>query len=65
VPPPQDRIVGHFQHWMSEGLFGQPDEPVSPIQVGLNIFFSKDQLNLVIARIASVLSFDDPVMEFP
>jgi hypothetical protein len=34
---------------------GQPDEPVSPIQVRLNVFLSQDQLNLVIAGIASVL----------
>ena len=39
--------------------------PVSPIQVSLNIFFSQYHLNLVIARIASVLSLNDPVMEFP
>ena len=60
-----NRIFGHFKHRMSESLFGQPNEPLGPIQVSLDIFFGQDHLDLVIARIASILSFDDPVMEFP
>jgi hypothetical protein len=46
-------------------LLGYLDESVSSIQVSLNISRGQDYVYLVVADIASVLRFDDPVVEFP
>ena len=49
----------------SIALLGYLDEPVSSIQVSLNIVARQSHVYLVIAHIASVLRFNDPVVEFP
>ena len=49
----------------SEGPFSQADELIGPIEVNLDIFLRQDHVDLVIAYVASVLCFDDAVMEFP
>jgi hypothetical protein len=50
---------------ISKRLLGYLDESVGSIQVSLNIFARQDRVNLVVADVASVLRFDDPVVELP
>ena len=48
-----------------QSLFGQPDESISTIQVGLNILGRHGHFDLIVAQCAGVLSLDDAMMEFP
>ena len=49
----------------SKHLIGYLDKPVSSIQVDLNVVAGQDHVNLIIADVASVLRFDQPVVELP
>lgn len=49
----------------SKHLIGYLDKPVSSIQVDLNVVAGQDHVNLIIADVASVLRFNQPVVELP
>jgi hypothetical protein len=62
---PQVTLPNANRQDISKRLPGYLDESVSSIQVSLNIFAGQDHVNLVVADVASVLRFDDPVVELP
>jgi hypothetical protein len=62
---PQVTLPDANRQDISKRLLGYLDESVSSIQVSLNILARQDHVNLVVADVASVLRFDDPVVELP